>query len=295
MNTNQYNYSLAFSRNLGFVSKDEQRIISQKKISIPGMGGVGGYHLHTLARLGFKHFHIADLDNFDVHNFNRQIGAKVSTLGKSKVEVMRDLFLDIVPDGTIKLFSEGVNAENRESFLEGVDLVVDGLDVYVIKERLGLFDLAHKKGIPVLTAGPLGMGTCIITFDPNGMKFSDYFNINEKMEQTDLLAHFISGINPKPMFLKYLFFKDEIDLQAGQAPSLHTGVLAATTAVGSEVFKIILGRGPIKYAPRSTQYDFYFGKIKNNWLPWGNKNPKQKILIKIIKSILLKKKECVEG
>jgi len=277
----QFNYQTAFSRNLGFVSKAEQEIIAEKTIAIPGMGGVGGHHLHTLVRLGFQNFHIADFDHFDLHNFNRQIGAKMSTLGRSKVDVMRELFYDIAPHGKLTVFSKGVNKDNYSEFLEGIDFVVDGLDVYVIKERIELFDLAHAKNIPVITAAPLGMGTSIICFHPQKMKFSKYFDIDPEMPQDELLVKFLAGVNPKPIFLKYLLHRDEIDIEAGRAPSLHTGVLAATTAIGAEVFKLSLNRKPVKFAPHSSQYDFYLGKHTNSWVPGGNRNIRQRILIKL--------------
>ena len=55
-----FDYNNAFSRNLGWFSKEEQKTISTKVIAIPGMGGVGGHHLHSLARQGYKRFKIAD-------------------------------------------------------------------------------------------------------------------------------------------------------------------------------------------------------------------------------------------
>src|SRR5690625_3553434 len=82
----------AFSRNIGWVTEWEQQILrSSKKIAIAGMGGVGGAHLLTLARLGVGAFHIADFDSFEFPNFNRQVGAMLSTLGQSKVEVMAQM------------------------------------------------------------------------------------------------------------------------------------------------------------------------------------------------------------
>ncbi len=284
----EFNYKLAFSRNLGFVSKEEQEIISKTRIGIPGMGGVGGHHLHTLARMGYRHFHIADFDEFDIHNFNRQIGATVKTVGRPKAQVMKEMILDIIPDAEIQIFEDGVNDSNRSQFLDGLDFLVDGLDVYVIKERIKLFDKAYELGIPVLTAGPLGMGSCLLKFMPGKMKFSDYFNINIDMNEKEMLSHFLAGINPRPYFLKYLFFKEEIDIANGKAPSLHVGVLAATTLIGAEVVKLSLKRGPMTHAPSSIQYDYYLQKMKKNWIPFGNKNPLQKVIIFFIKRIIKK-------
>jgi molybdopterin/thiamine biosynthesis adenylyltransferase len=290
MQNQNFDYQKAFSRNLGFVSKEEQKTISQKVIAIPGLGGVGGHHLHTLVRLGFSKFHISDLDHFEVHNFNRQIGAKMSTIEHSKVDVMKNMILDINPDAEVKVFKDGVNPENYEAFLNGVDYVVDGLDIYVIKERIGLFDLAYQKNIPVITAAPLGMGTSIITFSPSAMKFSDYFNIHIDMPINELLPRFIAGVNPRPRFLKYLLYPEEIDLLNGKAPSLHIGVLAATTAMASEVIKLCLHRGTVRSAPYSTTYDFFFQKKTSHYRFRGNKDWRQRILIRAIKKMLNNKR-----
>ena len=69
--TNAFNYHQAFSRNIGWVTAEEQELLRHKRVAIAGMGGVGGIHLLTLARLGIGAFHIADFDVFDIVNFNR--------------------------------------------------------------------------------------------------------------------------------------------------------------------------------------------------------------------------------
>ena len=70
-----FSYHHAFARNLGWVTPAEQSLLKEKRVAIAGLGGVGGFHLLTLARLGVGAFHIADFDTFDITNFNRQIGA----------------------------------------------------------------------------------------------------------------------------------------------------------------------------------------------------------------------------
>lgn len=76
----EFDYDLAFGRNIGWVTRDEQQALRAKRIAIAGLGGVGGSHLLTLTRLGVGAFHLADFDAFDVPNFNRQAGAMTSTL-----------------------------------------------------------------------------------------------------------------------------------------------------------------------------------------------------------------------
>jgi len=68
-----FSYADAFDRNLGWFTEKEQQSLRGKTIAIAGMGGVGGVHLLTLVRLGVTKFHIADLDVFEVANFNRQV------------------------------------------------------------------------------------------------------------------------------------------------------------------------------------------------------------------------------
>src|SRR5437762_5773317 len=85
-----FSYEEAFSRNLGWLTEWEQQALRHKRIAIAGMGGVGGFHLLTLARFGIGAFNITDLDKFELVNFNRQIGATVETIGRSKVQVMAE-------------------------------------------------------------------------------------------------------------------------------------------------------------------------------------------------------------
>lgn len=61
-----YDYNKAFSRNIGWVTDLEQHLLKNKRIAIAGLGGVGGFHFLTLARLGIQNFNIADLDHFEI-------------------------------------------------------------------------------------------------------------------------------------------------------------------------------------------------------------------------------------
>src|SRR5688572_27053803 len=83
-----WSYEEAFCRNLGLISREEQQKLRNSRVAIAGMGGVGGVHLLTLARLGIEKFTIADPDEFELANFNRQAGANIETLGQSKAGIM---------------------------------------------------------------------------------------------------------------------------------------------------------------------------------------------------------------
>ena len=81
-------YDFAFSRNIGWFTEDEQQILKTKRVAIAGMGGVGGFHLLTLVRLGITKFHLSDFDEFACENTNRQAGANVNTYDKKKLDTM---------------------------------------------------------------------------------------------------------------------------------------------------------------------------------------------------------------
>src|SRR3954449_130001 len=104
-----FSYPQAFERNLGWITEAEQQVLRGKRVAIAGMGGVGGAHLLTLTRLGIGNFHIADFDHFEVHNFNRQVGATMQSVGRPKVDVMAEMAMSINPELDVRRFPEGVN------------------------------------------------------------------------------------------------------------------------------------------------------------------------------------------
>ena len=140
-----FNYHEAFSRNLGWITEEEQKILRSKKIAIAGLGGVGGNHLMTLTRLGIGKFNISDMDTFELANFNRQVGASISHLNREKVDVMLEMALDINSDLEINSFPQGINEDNIDAFLNGVDLYVDGLDFFAINARRLVFAACAEK------------------------------------------------------------------------------------------------------------------------------------------------------
>ena len=110
--THRFNYEEAFSRTLGWITERERELLRHKKVAVAGMGGVGGAHVLTLARMGITRFHISDMDVFDLVNFNRQAGAFMHSLGRPKVEVMAEMIHAINPESEVIQFPEGVTVEN---------------------------------------------------------------------------------------------------------------------------------------------------------------------------------------
>ncbi len=277
-----FDYASAFSRNLGWVTPQEQQRLSTARVAIAGMGGVGGAHTLTLARLGIGNFHIADFDRFEVHNFNRQAGASMSTLAQPKVDVMRRLALDINPQASVTAFGAGVTRDNLDAFLDGVDVYVDGIDFFAIEARRMLFAACHERGIPALTAAPLGIGVSLLYFRPGGMSFEDYFRVEGQPVQ-EQYARFIAGLSPAMLQRSYLVVEDAVNFREQRGPSTVMACDLCAGVMGSAVLKVLLGRGPLRAAPWTMQFDAFRQRLAFTWRPFGNANPLQQLMLMLIR------------
>tara|TARA_Y100000780_G_scaffold230853_1_gene254056 strand:+ start:41544 stop:42410 length:867 start_codon:yes stop_codon:yes gene_type:complete len=283
-----FDYEKAFSRNIGWLSKSEQNLLSKKRVAIAGAGGVGGEHLVTLLRLGIQNFNISDFDEFEVHNFNRQAGAFMSTIGRPKCEVMSEIAKDINPNSDIKRFDEGINESNVNEFLEGVDIYVDSLDFFAIDARVLLFKKCEEKGIPLVTAAPIGMGCAFLCFMPGKMSFEKYFRFNDCKNSNEKYAKFIIGLSPK--FMKHNYtVSDEVDFGEGKGPSTPMGVKACGSIASTYVLKILLKRGKLVVAPHSMHFDAYINEFTKSYVPFGNRNPIQLLKFHFAKKAFIKK------
>ena len=265
-----WTYEQAFSRNRGLIGADEQEKLRACCVAIPGMGGVGGVHLITLARLGIGAFRLADPDTFDVVNFNRQLGAEISAIGRSKSAVMAEKALEINPELKLHTSESGIDPTNVDAFLEGADVLVDGIDFFAFDARRLLFQKARERGIWAVTAGPIGFSTAWLTFDPAGMTFDDYFDLREGMEPLDQFVAFLVGLTPRATHRGY-FDLSQVDASQGRGPSVSLACQLASGVVGAEVLKILLNRGPLRPAPHYFQFDAYRGILRHGRLPAGNR------------------------
>lgn len=280
-----FDYDLAFSRNIGWVTEEEQALLKKKRIAIGGLGGVGGSHLVTLTRLGIGSFHISDLDDFDYPNFNRQFGATISTVGKPKAETMEEVIKDINPYLDVTLFPEGINVENLDRFLKDVDVYVDSLDIFALDIRRKVFARCYELGIPTITAAPMGMGTAFLIFMPGKMSFEQYFAL-DGLSFEDQIIYFVMGVSPSVQQRHYLVDRSSVNFLTQKVPSTVMGIEISAGVACTQVLKLLLNRGEIICAPRGLHFDAYQNKLIKTWRPWGNRNPIQKIMYRRIRAIL---------
>lgn len=285
-----FDYNNAFSRNIGWVTEQEQQLLKQKRVALAGAGGVGSEHIVTLARLGITKFNISDFDEYEVHNFNRQAGAFMSTINRPKSEVMAEVIHDINPEADIRNFSEGINESNVDEFLKDVDIYVDSLDFFALKARKLVYQKCFEKNIPLVTAAPIGMGVALLCFMPGSMNFEEYFRFNDCKSEQEQLVKFLIGVSPSLMQKTYLVDPSSSDFVAQKAPSLPMGVKLCGGLAGTYVLKILLNRGDVLTAPWGLHFDGYRNKMKKTWRPWGNRNPIQQLAFNIVKNIVLSPK-----
>lgn len=271
-----FSYEAAFVRHRGLFNAEEQKRLCASRVAIAGMGGVGGIHLVTLARLGIGAFNIADPDHFELANFNRQYGANVRSVGQRKVEVMAAEARAINPELRLRVFSEAITSRNVGDMLDGVDVVIDGIDFFSMDERRNLFREARRRGIWAVTAGPIGFSAAWLVFSPTGMSFDDYFDLNDNMDQADRLIAFLVGLAPRATQRAYVDLT-QVDPRTGTGPSAGLACQLCSGVVAAEVAKILLRRSPIRPAPWYCQFDAYRQKLCKGRLRGGNRHPWQRV------------------
>lgn len=143
--------------------------LSQSRVAVFGVGGVGGFVCEALARSGVGKLALIDGDTVAKSNINRQIIALESTVGKHKAEVMKERILDINPNAEVKAINIFLNTETVDTVdFTQFDYIVDAVDD--IKAKVLLAKLADENKIPIIAAMGAGNKT-----DPTKFEVSDIF------------------------------------------------------------------------------------------------------------------------
>ena len=141
--------------------------LTNARVAVFGVGGVGGHCVQALARAGIGAIDVFDDDVVSVTNINRQAVAMTSTIGKPKVEVIRDQILDINPDARVECHQMFYTPENADSVdLSVYDYIVDAIDT--VKAKLELICRAKEQNVPIISA--MGAGNKL---DPTRFEVED--------------------------------------------------------------------------------------------------------------------------
>lgn len=143
--------------------------LQNSNVIVFGVGGVGSFAAEAIARAGVGKMTIVDFDDVDITNINRQIPALHSTVGKYKVDVMKDRILDINPNIDIKAIRAKYTAENGEEILcEEYDYVIDAIDM--VTSKIHLIETCVKKDLNIISS--MGMGNKL---DPTKIVVTDIY------------------------------------------------------------------------------------------------------------------------
>ena len=243
-----------------------------------------------MARTGVSNFKFADFDHYELVNFNRQYGATVNSIGRNKAIVTSEIVLAINPLAKTKAFTNGIDESNIDDFLDGVNVVMDALDLFAPRTRRLLYKHAHKKGIAVFTAGPIGYSCAWQIYLPTGPTFDDFCCMNDSMSDEDLIVRHLITAAPAGTHLKYMKAKN-VDLSGHAAPSLGPVCTMLHGILVIEVINFVTGKKPIKGVPHYFQFDMMTNQFKTGYLRWGNRNPIQKLKIWYLNRLLEKGKK----
>lgn len=136
-----------FARNQGSLTDEQQILLHQKRVAVIGCGGLGGYVIEELVRIGVGQLHLFDPDDFAPSNCNRQLNALLTTLGQNKAEVAAVRAASIHPFATVRSFPSDFRTIGEEEPLR-VDVAVDCLDD--IQARRDLAALCNQRSIPLV-------------------------------------------------------------------------------------------------------------------------------------------------
>ncbi|WP_295076790.1 tRNA threonylcarbamoyladenosine dehydratase [Ruminococcus sp.] len=158
-----------FSRTQLLIGEDAIKKLSESRVAVFGIGGVGGYVCEALVRSGVGHFDLIDDDKVCLTNLNRQILATRKTVGKHKAEVMAERMQEINPEADIRIHKCFFLPENTDDFpFDEYDYVIDAVDT--VTAKLELIMRCKEKNVPVIST--MGAGNKL---DAGRMKIADIY------------------------------------------------------------------------------------------------------------------------
>ena len=158
-----------FSRTQLLLGSDNMDRLADAKVAVFGIGGVGGYVVEALARSGVGSFVLVDDDKVCLTNINRQIIATRKTVGKYKVDVMKERILEINPDADVEIRKCFYLPENAADFdFSEYDYVVDAVDT--VTAKIELIMRAKEAGTPVISS--MGAGNKL---DASAFRVADIY------------------------------------------------------------------------------------------------------------------------
>ena len=158
-----------FSRTELLIGKEGMERLSNSRVAVFGVGGVGGYTVEALARSGIGELDLIDNDQVALTNLNRQIIATTKTLGRDKVDVAKERVMEINPSAKVNIYKKFYLPETKEEFdFTKYDYVVDAIDT--VSGKIALVEQAKEAGVPIISS--MGAGNKL---DPTAFRVADIY------------------------------------------------------------------------------------------------------------------------
>ncbi len=155
------------SRTAKIIGKENIDKLTSARVAVFGVGGVGGFVVEALTRSGIGHIELIDHDMVALSNLNRQIIATHDTIGRDKVDVMKERILSINPDAEVVTHKCFFLPENKDDFdFSKYTYVVDAVDT--VTAKISIIEEAKKAGVPVISS--MGTGNKL---DPTKFEVAD--------------------------------------------------------------------------------------------------------------------------
>lgn len=138
------------SRTILLIGEENLSKLQNKHVTVVGVGGVGGYVATMLARAGIGNLRIIDFDVVSPSNVNRQITAYKSTIGRKKVEVLKDMLLDINDKLIVEVCDRRLTSENICGLIGETNIVVDAIDS--VSDKISLILYCKQNAIPIISS-----------------------------------------------------------------------------------------------------------------------------------------------
>lgn len=250
-------YKNYFGRNIGFLSQEDQDKIAGLSIGMAGAGGDGGLLSERLVRFGIGKIILADPDNFDESNINRQFASNAGTFGKNKACAVADELRLINPGLTAVVLEEGINEKNVEEFVRNSDIIIDEIEYSTPEISILLCREAKRQGKYVFMGANIGWGASVFCFSPEGISFEEYFEYDPDKKKINPYRY----IGKIPEYFGDDLLPNVLDGKMAM-PSLSSAVALVASFVSSEVILFFLDKKKPTVAPNFLFIDLFDLKIE---------------------------------
>jgi molybdopterin/thiamine biosynthesis adenylyltransferase len=146
-------YAEFTKRNRGLITPEDQQRLRSARILVAGCGSVGGAVVEPFVRFGAEHLSLAEPDEYDLANLNRQ-NARLQDIGRNKAEVFQERVREINPFAEVDVHHDGITDQNVAHLVKAADIVIDGVDVTTkppLRAKYRLHQQARREKVPVIS------------------------------------------------------------------------------------------------------------------------------------------------